>query len=100
MQSKCEEINSSEPVRIYHHELHSKHIKRSSILKLEADGVVYEGHTACAQYLEQTVGQLLLKPAVLDNASQLELLQEVDVSTMESTKQEMQLQSQEKEKWG
>ena len=53
LHSKCKEINSSEPVRIYHHELHSKHIKRSSIVKLEADGVVHEEHTACAQYLEK-----------------------------------------------
>ena len=47
LQSRAEEINSSENVRIYHHELHSKHIKKSSILKLNTEEGMLEGHDAC-----------------------------------------------------
>ena len=77
LQSRCEEINSAENVRIYHHELHKKHMKRTSILKLETDDKTYNGHDECSQYLEHLVGQLLLQPAVLDSQAQQELLREV-----------------------
>ena len=43
-QSRVDDIQVSEKVRIFHHELHQKNIRRSSILKLEiVDGIV-EGH--------------------------------------------------------
>ena len=74
LQSKCEEIDSSENVRIYHHELHAKHIKRSSILNLKTEKGALEGHAACTEYLEQAVGDLLLHPASLDADAQDELL--------------------------
>ena len=32
-QSRVDDVQTSEKVRIHHHELHQKHIKRSSILK-------------------------------------------------------------------
>ena len=38
LQSRTDEIDTSEKVRIYHHELHAKQIKRSSILKLNTEG--------------------------------------------------------------
>ena len=74
MQSRSDEIDSSENVRIYHHELHAKHIKRSSILKLKTEKGMLEGHVACADYLEQAVGDLLLHPAELDSDAQDALL--------------------------
>ena len=77
LQSRAEEINSSENVRIYHHELHSKQIKKSSILKLKTEVGTLEGHAACTKYLEKAVGDLLLKPATLDVAAQNALLSEV-----------------------
>ena len=78
-QSQASEYQQEEKVRIYHHELHQKRIKRSSILKLDtADGIL-EGHQACASYLEQTVEELLLHPADLDLAAQAALLAEVDI---------------------
>ena len=76
-QSRCDEISSAKNVRIYHHELHKKHLRRTSILKLEADGKTFNGHDNCSRYLEQLVGQLLLQPAVLDSQAQQELLREV-----------------------
>ena len=77
IQSRTDEIETSEKVRIYHHELHAKHIKRSSILKLKTEKGLLEGHTACVQYLEQAVGKLLLHPANLDVDAQDALLKEV-----------------------
>ena len=72
LQSRSDEIDSSENVRIYHHELHAKHIKKSSILKLKTEKGLLEGHAACAEYLEQAVGDLLLHPADLDADSSVE----------------------------
>ena len=45
-QSRVDDIQTSEKVRIYHHELHQKNIKRSSILKLETEHGLVEGHLA------------------------------------------------------
>ena len=77
LQSRSDELDSSEKVRIYHHELHSKHIRRSSILKLKTEKGLLEGHVACAEYLEEAVGDLLLHPATLDVVAQDALLKEV-----------------------
>ena len=75
--SRSDEINQHESVRIYHHELHNKQIKKSSILKLKVGNQLLEGHDQCAQYLEQTVADLLLHPAHLDQSAQEVLLKEV-----------------------
>ena len=77
IQSKCEELNSKENVRIYHHELHKAQIKKSSILKLDTSGGLLLGHADCANYLENQVAQLLLRPAILYSNAQEYLLQEV-----------------------
>ena len=77
IQAKCDELNSAENVRIYHYEQHRKQIKRRSILKLETDEGLLEGHKSCADYLEKQVSQLLLKPASLDCQAQQQLLREV-----------------------
>ena len=77
IQARSDEMNSSEKVRIYHHELHAKHIRRSSILKLKTEEGTLEGHDACVQYLGKSVGDLLLHHADLDVAAQETLLREV-----------------------
>ena len=77
LQSRAEDIQQSEKIRIYHHEIHQKLIKKSSILRLETEKGILEGHEACAQYLERSVGDLLLHPATLDAAAQEVLLSEV-----------------------
>ena len=77
-QSRVAEFQESEKTRIYHHEIHQNHVKKSSILKLQADsGVVLQGHDQCAQYLEGLVADLLLHPAELDHAAQSTLLSEL-----------------------
>ena len=76
-QSLAEEHQDEEPVRIYHHELHRKKIRKSSILKLETPTGSLEGHEACAEYLEKVVEDLLLNPAVLSQDAQEILLAEV-----------------------
>ena len=77
LQSRSDEVDNHESVRMYHHELHSKHLKRSSILKLNTEAGLLEGHAACSQYLEKAVGNLLLHPAVLDEDAQSRLIKEV-----------------------
>ena len=87
LQARAEELNESENVRIYHHELHKKHIKRSQILELKTETQTLLGHQQCAKYLENSVAELLLHPAALDSAAQDELLAEVDkVFTPEDNK--------------
>ena len=77
LQSKTDEVNQSEKVRIYHQEIHRKVIKKSSILKLKTNSVTLEGHSACAEFLEDSVASLLLHPATLDKQAQEMLLKEV-----------------------
>ena len=77
-QSRVDDVQESEKVRIYHHEIHQKHVKRSAILKLQTDNELLIGHKACSEYLHHEVADLLLHPAVLDSAAQLTLLHEVD----------------------
>ena len=67
----------NEKVRIYHH-IHKKHVKRSSILKLQTEEGLVEGHSECAAFIESQVGHLLLNPGVLDMAAREVMLQEVD----------------------
>ena len=73
-QARVREFQESEKTSIYHHELH----KKSSILQLMTDSGLIEGHAACASFLEGTVEDLLLHPAVLDSEAQQALLAEVD----------------------
>ena len=77
-QARVREFQDSEKTSIYHHELHKKNIKKSSILQLMTELGLLEGHEAFASYLESTVEDLLLHPAVLDPAAQQALLAEVE----------------------
>ena len=79
LQSRSDEVNINEKVRIYHHDLHKKHFKRSSILKLQTDGGLIEGQGECASFLESQVGNLLLNPGVLDMAAREVMLDETDL---------------------
>ena len=76
-QARVEEFQSSEKSSIYHHELHKRTIKKTSILKLQTELGMIEGHADCAAYLEQSVKNLLLHPADLDTHAQNILLDEV-----------------------
>jgi hypothetical protein len=78
-QSQASEYQQEEKTMIYHHELHRKRIKRFSILKLDTGAGMLKGHQACADFLEQTVEDLLLNPAELNQAAQECLLSEVDL---------------------
>ena len=55
IQSRIEEVNTLEGVRIFHQELHTKKIKKTSILKLQTGQCLVEGHEAVAGYLEGAV---------------------------------------------
>ena len=78
LQSRSDEVSMNEKVRIYHHDLHKKHLKRSSILKLQTEAGLVEGHEECAAYLESQVAELLAHPALFDQAARDVLLGEVD----------------------
>ena len=79
LQSRVNDVQESEKVRIFHHEQHKRHIKHSSILKLRPEGgELLEGHITCSAYLEEQVRELLGKKAVLCREAQAELLEEVE----------------------
>ena len=50
-QARVDDIQLSEKVRIYNHELHQKHIKKSSILKLQDKNLTFIGHTTLKPHL-------------------------------------------------
>ena len=72
-QSRLEEFQRDEKTTLYHHELHRKVIKKSSIVKLKTE------NDSCTKFLEKTVEDLLLNPAVLDEGAQDVLLNELAV---------------------
>ena len=60
LQSKSDDCEMNEKVRIYHHSLHAKNIRKGSILKLQTERGLLTGHQECANYLEDQVKTLLL----------------------------------------
>ena len=76
-QSRIQEFQENERSTLYHHEIHKKIVKRTSILKLLTDRGMIEGHEECASFLESTVEDLLLHQAQLDPLAQEVLLAEV-----------------------
>ena len=77
-QSRVDDVQQSEKVRIFHHEIHQRNVKRSAILKLKTDKGLLEGHAACSEFLHESVANLLLHPVALDPLAQHALLAEVD----------------------
>ena len=77
LQSKVDDLSQSEQIRIYHHDLHRKSMKRSSILRLQTEQGLLEGHDLCSSYLEEQVANLLLSPAPLHLGAREALLEEV-----------------------
>ena len=77
LQSRVDDVQQSEKVRIFHHEQHIKHCRKSSILKLDTEEGVLVGHDALSDYLMNQVIMLLSEPAVLDANAQETLLDEV-----------------------
>lgn len=65
-----EKIKLHENTHIFHHEIHKKHLKKSSILQLETNSGILRGHQACAAFLEKSVSDLLEVPPQTDTASQ------------------------------
>ena len=83
-QTRVNEFQISEKTRIYHHELHKRHLSKSSILKLLTESGIITGHDSCAEYLENMVEDLLSKPEVIDSEAQNILLAEVNPVITES----------------
>ena len=76
-QTRINEFQTNELTTLYHHELLQKVIKKSSILRLQTENGLIEGHELCSKYLEKTVEDLLLHPADLNQTAQEILLNEV-----------------------
>ena len=76
LQAKSDECEMHEKVRIYHHSLHSKNVKRGSILNLDTDRGLLKGHKECAKYLEDQVKNLLLNPHTYNQSSRDILLKQ------------------------
>ena len=76
IQDQCRrnEFLPSEDTRIYHHDLHRQSIKRSSILELNTEEGLLQGHDKCSSYLEATVRALVGSEAELDCDAQNFLL--------------------------
>ena len=72
-----QDVEESESVRIYHHSIHQKNLKKSAILKLETSTGLLEGHSKCAEFLEGLVADILLNPAVRDHHAEQLLLEEI-----------------------
>ena len=83
-QTRVNEFQISEKTRIYHHELHKRHLSKSLILKLLTESGIITGHDSCAEYLENMVEDLLSKPEVIDSEAQNILLAEVNPVITES----------------
>ena len=77
LQSRVNDVQQSEKVRIFHHEQHVKLCKKSAILKLDTERGLITGHEACSDYLTDEVTRLLGQAAVLDPDAQHQLLAEV-----------------------
>ena len=77
-QSRVDDVQYSEKIRIYHHEIHQKNNKKSSILRLDTESGLLLGHRACSDYLQAALVQLLEQPAQLDPRAQELLLDEVE----------------------
>ena len=75
LQSRSDEVSTSEKIRIYHRELHKNSLKRSSI-QLHTEVGLLECHAECAKYLEDQVADLLLQPATIDQGAQQLILEE------------------------
>ena len=54
-QARVQEVQEAEQIHIYHIEIHQNKIKKSSILKLQIEEGILEGHQACSTILEKMV---------------------------------------------
>ena len=89
-QSQVAEYQTGEKVRVYHHDLHRKKVRKSSILKLETPAGMLEGHEACSEFLQKSVEDLLLHPVELHHGAQAALLAEVDEFFTQADNQKQQ----------
>ena len=77
LRSRVDDVQTSEKVRIFHHEIHKKLLIRSAILKLDTSEGSMEGHSACSWYLTKELENLLANPANLDDKAQDQLIAEI-----------------------
>ena len=66
-------------MKLYHHETHQKHIRKSSILKLQMDeNTLLGGQKKCVAFLESSIKDITDGSSNLDESSQRILLNETE----------------------
>ena len=78
LHANIKEVEESEQTLIYHHEKLQKSRKRSSILKLNPQGELVEGHQNCGSLLQGEARALQDNTSSLDTKAQDELLEVVE----------------------
>ena len=81
--AKIDDMEQSEKVRIFHHDLRRRSLNKSTITKLKTPAGIITGHRACSEFLCEEVRNLWENEALLNPASQEELLKEVEPSFTE-----------------
>ena len=76
-------MEQSEKVRIFHHDLRRRSLNKSTITKLKTPTGIITGHRACSEFLCEEVRNLWENEALLNPASQEELLKEIEPSFTE-----------------
>ena len=75
MPSKIEE---NETMNLYHHDIHKKKLTRSAIISLESPQGPLNGHKKCADFITQSVSDLLENKFHFNESSKKILLNELD----------------------
>ena len=91
-----QEIDNSEDVNLYHHEIHKKKITRSAILELESENGTIKGLKKCSEYINNDFANLLENRFNFDDRRKNVLLNELDkVFTKDDNEKIMKLPSKE-----
>ena len=77
LHARFQDIQDSEKVRIYHHEILYRTINKSTIQKLKTPNGIIQGHDKCAAFLNEESKALLETEVELDDAAQNLLLASV-----------------------
>ena len=73
-----QEINESEEINLYHHEIHKKKIVKSAILELETEKGLLKEHTECSNFVNNDVANLLENKFKFNEHSKNMLLNEIE----------------------
>ena len=73
-----QEVNETEDIDLYHHELHKKKVTKSAILELETEKGILLGHKEHSEYINAEVANVLENEFKFNESSKRILLNEVE----------------------